>query len=372
VARAAADDCRTARLGNRGACSGLAQALATECQGRSRLDGTSASGALGGIVRATLRLVARRPWARGPPRRAAPAPAWQAALAQDGSPPLPGSHLSGVPCPLLRADGSGVLIVGCFPAPRGLPRNSGGSASATSRHRHAVAMISSLRVGVAGPATRDGSLHDEQLQPAHGLQDLRTFHHRPPEAVASGAVGRPRVLQPQAYSYCVESGPAIRQYWEIRGDVVMPASPGMGALVASNRLRRRQRLQPVEAEAFQDPADGAGETAVSWAICRPVQRCRRSVLICSTTASGVGARRRCGREDRSRKPQTPAASKRRTHLVTVVTATRMPSPPVVGGWRCPSIAASLGHGAPECLPASLPARRGGRGGTRRRRRLRRP
>jgi hypothetical protein len=41
----------------------------------------------------------------------------------------------------------------------------------------AVAMISSLRVGVAGPATRGGGLHAEQLQPAHGLQDLRTFHH---------------------------------------------------------------------------------------------------------------------------------------------------------------------------------------------------
>ena len=46
----------------------------------------------------------------------------------------------------------------------------------------------------------------------------------------------------------------------------------------------------------------AGETPTSAAICLPVQRWRRSASTCSTTAAGVGRRRRCGREERSCKP----------------------------------------------------------------------
>ena len=59
-------------------------------------------------------------------------------------------HPSSVPCPLPRRIETGARV-GCFPVPRGLPRISGGSASATSLSRPAQA---SLALRPAGSLNR--------------------------------------------------------------------------------------------------------------------------------------------------------------------------------------------------------------------------
>src|SRR5712671_2158656 len=80
----------------------------------------------------------------------------------------------------------------------------------------------------------------------------------------------------------------------------------------------------------------AGETPTSAAICLPVWRWRRKT---STTAHVVGAvwlGNERGLEERSRKPSTPPARNRSTHLATVFgvvlnwrAAAALPSPPSI-------------------------------------------
>ena len=50
---------------------------------------------------------------------------------RNGPPPITRDHLPHVPCPLPRWIGTGACV-GCFPTPRGLPRQKGGSASTIS------------------------------------------------------------------------------------------------------------------------------------------------------------------------------------------------------------------------------------------------
>ena len=57
-----------------------------------------------------------------------------------GLPPITRSTLTNVPCPLPRRIETGACV-DCFPVPRGLPRYSGGSASATSLSRPAQASL---------------------------------------------------------------------------------------------------------------------------------------------------------------------------------------------------------------------------------------
>ena len=57
-----------------------------------------------------------------------------------GLPPITRSTLTSVPCPLPRRIETGACV-DCFPIPRGLPRYSGGSASATSLSRPAQASL---------------------------------------------------------------------------------------------------------------------------------------------------------------------------------------------------------------------------------------
>ncbi len=65
------------------------------------------------------------------------------------SPDYP-DHLPNVPCPLPRWIGTGAYV-GCFPIPRGLPRQTGGSASTISRSGPSQA---SLALRLAGSLDR--------------------------------------------------------------------------------------------------------------------------------------------------------------------------------------------------------------------------
>ena len=80
--------------------------------------------------------------------RPCPTPARPAVLAttlgcdlqpKRASPDYP-DHLPNVPCPLPRWIGTGACV-GCFPIPRGLPRQTGGSASTSSLSRPAQASL---------------------------------------------------------------------------------------------------------------------------------------------------------------------------------------------------------------------------------------
>ena len=72
------------------------------------------------------------------------------------------AHPSDMPCPLPRWTRTGA-IVGCFPAPLGLPRYSGGSASMTSLSRPAQA---SLTLRPAGLLNRPKAAFVTRLRPA--------------------------------------------------------------------------------------------------------------------------------------------------------------------------------------------------------------
>jgi hypothetical protein len=61
----------------------------------------------------------------------------------------------------------------------------------------------------------------------------------------------------------------------------------------------------------------AGDTSTSAAICLPVWRCRRNVAMAVHVAGRVWLGDEWGLEERSRKPSTPSARKRLTHLATV-------------------------------------------------------
>jgi hypothetical protein len=73
------------------------------------------------------------------------------------SPDYP-DHLPNVPCPLPRWIGTGAYV-GCFPIPRGLPRQKGGSASTNSLSRPAQA---SLVLRPAGSLSRPKRLGHQQ------------------------------------------------------------------------------------------------------------------------------------------------------------------------------------------------------------------
>ncbi len=65
---------------------------------------------------------------------------WSCDLRPERASPDYPDHLSNVPCPLPRWIGAGACV-GCFCVPRGLPRQSGGSASTTSLSRPAQASL---------------------------------------------------------------------------------------------------------------------------------------------------------------------------------------------------------------------------------------
>jgi hypothetical protein len=94
-----------------------------------------------------------------------------------------------------------------------------------------------------------------------------------------------------------------------------------GALITADRLGRLERGQAVEAQPFQDAADGGGRNADfggDLLACTAVPT--QSLDLASTLAHGAGAvwlGDERGRDERSCKPATPSARKRRTHLATV-------------------------------------------------------
>src|SRR6266849_506420 len=61
----------------------------------------------------------------------------------------------------------------------------------------------------------------------------------------------------------------------------------------------------------------AGDTPASAAICLPVWRCRRKASTTAHVAGAVWLGNERGLEERSRKPSTPPARNRSTHLATV-------------------------------------------------------
>src|ERR1700733_968133 len=65
----------------------------------------------------------------------------------------------------------------------------------------------------------------------------------------------------------------------------------------------------------------AGDTPTSTAICLPVQRCRRKASTTAHVAGAVWLGNERGREERSRKPSTPLARNRSTHLATILGVT---------------------------------------------------
>jgi len=92
-------------------------------------------------------------------------------------------------------------------------------------------------------------------------------------------------------------------------------------LVAALGRGRFEIAEPAQALPAQDPADGGRRDApVLRAICAPVGRLWRSTTIRAQTASGVGARRRFGRDDRSKSPAKPSASNRRHQFTAVFAA----------------------------------------------------
>jgi hypothetical protein len=61
----------------------------------------------------------------------------------------------------------------------------------------------------------------------------------------------------------------------------------------------------------------AGDTPASAAICLPVRRCRRKFSMTALVAGDVWLGDERGLDERSRKPFTPSALNRSTHLATV-------------------------------------------------------
>jgi hypothetical protein len=125
--------------------------------------------------------------------------------------------------------------------------------------------------------------------------------------------------------------------------LIAPGSTGSRALSLLKPLRRRTGLTV------------AGETPTCTAICLPVQRCRRSYSISSTTPCGVGCRSRCGRGDRSCKPTNPSWRHRSTHFRTVRGQTPAARGAAFGVCRSPPAArapldqaASTGHSCGAC------------------------
>jgi len=78
------------------------------------------------------------------------------------------------------------------------------------------------------------------------------------------------------------------------------------ALVAPDRLGRLQGVEAIEAEAAQDTRHGCLRHAAVLCDLRAGPARRRSTSIRVTTAAGVGRRKRCGRDERSRRPATPS------------------------------------------------------------------
>ena len=93
------------------------------------------------------------------PARRPPGPAGLPAFGvatsdQNGPPPITRNTFASVPCPLPRRIGTGASV-GCFPIPRGLPRFSGGSASAL-HYRGLLGLHS--RYGPPARSTAQGGL----------------------------------------------------------------------------------------------------------------------------------------------------------------------------------------------------------------------
>jgi hypothetical protein len=107
----------------------------------------------------------------------------------------------------------------------------------------------------------------------------------------------------------------------------------------------------------------AADTPTSAAICLPVYRRRRKASTAEQAAGAVWLGEESGLEERSRKPSTPSARKRLTHLATVFAvvwnaraAATLDSPPsttdrtiisrpfgVKGALLCVSIRSSANH-----------------------------
>src|SRR3984957_6921019 len=88
----------------------------------------------------------------------------------------------------------------------------------------------------------------------------------------------------------------------------------------------------------------AGDTPTSTAICLPVQRCRRKASTMAHVAGAAWLGNERGLEERSRKPSTPSARNRSTHLATVLG--------VVLNWR--AAAALLSPASTDRTMASRP------------------
>src|SRR6202047_1503549 len=131
---------------------------------------------------------------------------------------------------------------------------------------------------------------------------------------------------------------------------ILPAYPTAVALaLALTGDAVAELLEP--AELFDiDVADLAGMLAVAGAtptataIWLPVSRCRRKASITAQVAGAVWLGNERGLEERSRKPSTPSARKRSTHLATVFA--------VVLNWR--AAAALLSPASTHRTMASRP------------------
>jgi len=101
-------------------------------------------------------------------------------------------HPSSVPCPLPRRIETGARV-GCFPVPRGLPRISGGSASATSLSRPAQA---SLALRPAGSLNRPRRPSSQGFSPAGYPTELLASYQIKPTTVwvEPSSTGDPRRL----------------------------------------------------------------------------------------------------------------------------------------------------------------------------------
>ena len=106
------------------------------------------------------------------------------------SPDYP-DHPSDVPCPLPRRTETGALV-GYFPVPRGLPRYSGGSASASSLSRPAQASLALRPTGSLGrprrPSSRGFGPHGLPSKPLVSYQTKPTTFR-----VVPSSTGDPRL-----------------------------------------------------------------------------------------------------------------------------------------------------------------------------------
>jgi hypothetical protein len=100
-------------------------------------------------------------------------------------------------------------------------------------------------------------------------------------------------------------------------DVDVDQLAGMLALVASHRLGRLKRAEPVETPA--DEGCGSPSPARWQAAWRSARRCGAAVVKpqrLRVWQAGFGLAMK-GREERSRRPSMPSSRKRSTHLATV-------------------------------------------------------